>query len=228
LGTYDAHSLRLWEVKTGRCVRVLEPPPKSVSAVGFSADGHLALSAGMLDSGSKVWRFPEGDCIREFPSSWGTTDAKISADGQGVLFATGDELQLFEVATGDSARVCRGHSGGVKAAAFVGNSKALSGGGDQTLKLWDLEANRCLKTYEGHSSSVESVAVSSDERYALSGSEDGTAKLWDLDLGQCIWTFAGHTGSIKCVSFSPDDGFVLTASADRSLGVWVLDWEWNI
>jgi len=42
-------------------------------------------------------------------------------------------------------------------------------------------ARRCLRTFEGHESMVNSVCLSADGRWALSGSGDNTLKLWALD-----------------------------------------------
>jgi hypothetical protein len=58
---------------------------------------------------------------------------------------------------------------------------ALSGSGDETLKLWEVETGKCLRTFQGHGRSVESVHLSADGRHALSGSYDNTLKLWFLD-----------------------------------------------
>ncbi len=56
----------------------------------------------------------------------------------------------------------------------------VSGGNDTTLKVWDLEAGRELRSLTGHHGSVRTVAITPDGRAALSGSQDGTLKLWDL------------------------------------------------
>ncbi len=57
---------------------------------------------------------------------------------------------------------------------------ALSGSRDKTLKFWDVETGKCLRTFEGHGDAVNSVVLSADGRYALSGSHDKTLKLWRL------------------------------------------------
>src|SRR5208283_4517673 len=79
---------------------------------------------------------------------------------------------------------------------------ALSGSMDHTLKLWEVESGRCLRTFEGHTGRVYSVCLSADGRYALSGSEHKTLKLWEVESGRCLRTFEGHTDPVNSVCLS--------------------------
>ena len=47
---------------------------------------------------------------------------------------------------------------------------------DGSLKSWDLESTGVLKTFDGHTDKVLSVALSSDGQYAVSGSADTTVR----------------------------------------------------
>jgi WD40 repeat protein len=59
---------------------------------------------------------------------------------------------------------------------------ALSGSGDDTLRLWDVEtAKSCGNLKDIRAGSVYSVCFSPDGRFALSGSLDKTLKLWEFD-----------------------------------------------
>jgi hypothetical protein len=102
---------------------------------------------------------------------------------------------------------------------------ALSGSRDNTLKLWEVATGKCLRTFEGHTSSVNSVSLSGDGRFALSGSRDNTLKLWEVATGQCLRTFEGHTHWVTSVSLSGDGCFALSGSEDKTLKLWFLDWE---
>ena len=66
-----------------------------------------------------------------------------------------------------------------------------------------------------HTSGVNSVALSSNGRYALSGSWDKTVKLWDVNTGTCLRTLEGHT--LLC-----DIGGVLRRWPLRAF--WLLGW----
>ncbi len=95
---------------------------------------------------------------------------------------------------------------------------------DTTVRLWDLDTGKELKTLRGHTSWVWTVAFSPDEKYALSaGSLDKTLRLWDLDTGKEVRKFESTTvlpaGSTKKVrvygaDFSPDGKYVLSSEAD--------------
>ena len=114
-----------------------------------------------------------------------------------------------------------GHAGGVKAVVFSPDGKrALSGSGDQTLKLWEVDTGREIRTLTGHTHSVESVAFSPDGKRALSGSGDQTLKLWDVETGREIRTLTGHTSYVFAVAFSPDGKWALSGSWDETLKLW--------
>ncbi|CAN2047326.1 metacaspase-1 [Candidatus Magnetomoraceae bacterium gMMP-13] len=57
------------------------------------------------------------------------------------------------------------------------------------MKLWNLNTGRLIKTLNGHSNSVFSVAIDPTGRYIVSGSYDQTLKLWDLNNGKLLASF---------------------------------------
>ena len=96
----------------------------------------------------------------------------------------------------------------------------VSGSGDNTLKLWDLESGQCLRTFEGHTSAVFSVCVHPDGQWIVSGSWDKTLKLWDLASGECLRTFEGHAGEVNSLAIHPDGQWIVSGSADKTLKLW--------
>jgi WD40 repeat protein len=107
----------------------------------------------------------------------------------------------------------------------------LSGSGDlsgySTLNLWDAASGVLIRTFEGHSGRVSSVAFSPDGARVLSGSDDNTLKLWDAATGALIRTFetrqqspGGHLGWVHSVAFSSDGARVLSVREDNTLKLW--------
>ena len=56
-----------------------------------------------------------------------------------------------------------------------------------------------LRTFEGHSSPVTSVAFSPDGSRVLSG--DNTVKLWDATTSALVRAFAGQAGAVSSVAW---------------------------
>ena len=71
--------------------------------------------------------------------------------------------------------------GGVGAAlAVLGAGRLASGSEDNTVKIWDVAAQRCVATLEGHRDWVLALAVLDAGRLA-SGSRDNTVKIWSAE-----------------------------------------------
>jgi WD40 repeat protein len=77
-----------------------------------------------------------------------------------------------------------------------------------------------IQTLEGHSSSVNSVAVSSDSRLLASGSNDHTIKLWDPSACKLLQTLEGHSDWVNSVAFSSDSRLLASGSSDHTVKLW--------
>jgi WD40 repeat protein len=96
-----------------------------------------------------------------------------------------------------------------------------SGGLDGLIRLVDVETGDAVKTLQGHTYWVSSIA-SLDNNRIVSASGDKTVRVWDVDSGECIHVMNGHTGRINQVI--PIGGsFVATCSDDKYIMVWDTD-----
>ena len=121
-------------------------------------------------------------------------------------------------------RTLEGHSGAVCGVALTRDGRlAVSGSGDHTLKVWDLDSGRALCTLEGHSGPVNGVALTPDERQAVSASADHTLKVWDLATGRVLCTLEGHSNAVHVVAVTPDGKRAVSGSHDKTLKVWDLE-----
>ncbi len=88
------------------------------------------------------------------------------------------------------------------------------------INLWNACTGECLKTLQGHTNYIRSVAFSPDSQIlASSGGLDQTIKLWDVRTGNCL-NLQGHTAWILSVAFSPQGEVLVSGSHDGTVKLW--------
>lgn len=64
------------------------------------------------------------------------------------------------------------------------------------MKLWSMTDFSCLRTFQGHTASVLSVAFVSAGAQLVSGGADGLVKVWTVRSDECEATLDAHTDKV--------------------------------
>jgi small GTP-binding protein len=218
----DDNTVRVWDVETGRCLRVLEGHTNVVWRVAWSPDQRRALS-GAGDNTVRVWDVETGSCLRELKGhTEDVSSVAWSADQRHALSGSGNQaLRLWDLETSSCVRTFEGHNGEVWAVALSADQRrALSGGSGGLLRLWNAETGSVLGVLEGHTDCVFCVEWGADQRSALSGAKDNTVRVWDTETGRCLRVLKGHTGWVGSVAWSADQRRALSGSNDNTMRIW--------
>jgi len=220
-GSYD-HTLKLWDMTSGREIKTYTGHDGPVISAAFSADGRQFLS-GSWDETVKLWDTISGRELKTFTGhSDRVTSVAFSPDGKQALSGCLDKtIKLWDITSGRELMNFSGHSGAVYSVAFSPDGKQIvSGSGffddkaDCSVKQWDITSGRIIKTLTGFSSTAISVTFSSDGRQIISVCNDRTVKLWDAASGRETRTFfLGQANNLhlNTAAFSPDKQKILSA-----------------
>ncbi|MCP2728856.1 NB-ARC domain-containing protein [Limnofasciculus baicalensis] len=239
----EDQTVRLWQVVMGECLRIIETHINWVLSVALSPDGGT-LATGSDGKMVKFWDITNGACIGTLPDYnsyvWALAYAHWRSDvnhPDREILATGSEdgtVKIWDALTGECLQTLQGHrdreaskeqsADRVWLVLFSPNgSTLLSASENQTVKLWDVRTGQCLRTLEGYSNSVLSVALNSDGQLLASSGRDQQVRLWDVATGECIKTFQGHTNIVSSVTFAPKNNesqILASGSDDCSIKIW--------
>ncbi|KAF3765556.1 nuclear distribution protein pac-1a [Cryphonectria parasitica EP155] len=181
------HTLRIWDVTTGYCVRTLRGHADWVRDVCPSVDGHFLLSAGN-DQTARLW------------------DISVPNPEVKLTFIGHEHVVECAVIAPATAYTHLATIAGLKkppAATSLAEYMA-TGSRDKTIRLWNAQGT-CIKTLVGHDNWVRALVFHPGGKYLLSVSDDKTLRCWDLaQEGKCVKKLEGvHEHFVSCLRWAP-------------------------
>ncbi|MFO1498610.1 MAG: protein kinase [Verrucomicrobiota bacterium] len=145
-------------------------------------------------------------------------DGETLAAGPFLTGASAD-IRLFSTSSGADLGELKGHGAWVPGLAFTPDGQRLiSTGGDQMVRIWDVQSRRELAALRGHRSEVNCVAVNA--KLAVTGCKDGSIFGWDLEQVEHRDAFAALAKPLNSIEFFPDSRTFLSANPDGSVSLW--------
>ncbi len=114
------------------------------------------------------------------------------------------------------------HEGSVRALIMLSNNVLASGSQDKTIRIWDLNTFKLVKTLNGHVDTVSCLArLSHDE--LVSGSFDKTIRIWNWSYGEFIELKGkaeqNHKDYVSSLITLPND-MIVSGSWDKTIKRW--------
>jgi WD40 repeat protein len=93
------HSVRLWDLRTGQCVRVMEGREDQVNSVSMDSACKTAVS-GSDDKTVKLWDLGSGQCIETYEHGREVCDVMMHESGSSFLSVGGGVVKAWATASG--------------------------------------------------------------------------------------------------------------------------------
>lgn len=210
----------------GIAERRLEGHSAFVSDVALSNTGEFAVSASW-DCSLRLWNLQTGQCQYKFLGH--TKDVlavTFSPDNRQIVSGGRDSaLRVWNV-RGECMHTLTkdAHKDWVSCVRFSPSLETpliVSGGWDNTVKVWDHAQGKLFADLKGHTNYVTSVTVSPDGSLCASSDKDGVARLWDLTKGEALFEMPAGA-PINQICFSPNR-YWMCAATEKGIRIFDLE-----
>ncbi|XP_073354281.1 LEC14B protein-like [Aegilops tauschii subsp. strangulata] len=211
----------------------------------FSADGSLFV-AGFQGSHIRIYDVDKGweihKDIHARSLRWTISDAALSPDQRFLVYSSlAPIIHIVNVGTASKesyANVTDIHDGldfsehedvrysfGLFSVKFSTDGRELvAGSNDDSIYVYDLQANKVTLRLPAHTSDVNTVAFADESGNLLySGSDDNLCKVWDrrcLSTGEAAGVLTGHLHGITHIDSRGDGRCFISNGKDQAIKMW--------
>ena len=159
------------------------------------------------------------------------TDMAFSPDGSQLAVACSIGIWLYNVRTGTEEAFLNGHTELVNSVAYSPDGKILAScSNDWTIRIWDVDKRKLIKTLGGYGVPVNSVAFSHNGKTIVSGSDDGI-RVWNVENWSDKILYKNENADIVNVMYFPDGKTLTSLNKKGKIESWDLtngEKQWSI
>ena len=226
-------TIKVWDIQTGRKIRTLIDC-WSVKGIAVTSDGAKIVAAcgdetiKVWHIDIKIWNVLAESLFSKFNARNNEVSGVIKTpDRAKIASILGNKMgKLWDIAKKvwdmvigrPSLTLTGGHEWSPRAVTFTPDgAKIVSGGLDETVRIWDLTTGEQLGCLRGHNNLVSDLAVTPDGTKIVSASNDGTVKIWDIATGY------EFRNSMRYVGVTPDGTRFVLADWDGMIKIWDME-----
>lgn len=96
----------------------------------------------------------------------------------------------------------------------------VTGLGNGSVRIWDLEFGREAAKLNAHDGDINDLAIGARDQFLATAGADGKARVWQLSNGREIATVDAHPGGVSGVAIDEAGTSLITAGADGQVRIW--------
>ncbi len=217
-------NINLWDVHTGELVASLASRSNGPTSISFHPEGSLLVNGGR-DGSVELWQISGGQRPQHVKMLMGhhhnISVIALSRDNLLATLSYGEDIKLWNAASGRLLSVIEGYSRLIGAIAFSPDGKLLfQGDSGGRIRVWDLQNHQYISIIQGHTGPIWTIAFSPDGRAFATTGDDRLVRLWDTASLEILKTYSGHTGPIWHLAFNPDGSILASGGSAHWIKLW--------
>ncbi|KAJ7578196.1 WD40-repeat-containing domain protein [Mycena floridula] len=232
--TSSEHYIKVWNAKTGVCIRDIEVHSQTITALVTLLDGSGFLSAGVdkkivrYDSHgnqTEIWKLSPS---LVFDLALSPDNARLVTVGRTFTDA-GAMMHVYDFASKEIQKTIALESDEVTSVDISRDSQfVLLNIASDNIHLWDIGKGKLVRKYTGHQQGnhvIRSRFEGIDEELVVSGSQDSNVHIWDRETGASLAVLSGHgQGSVNSVAWNPRNiKLFASCSDDHTVRIWMAE-----
>jgi WD40 repeat protein len=207
--------------------RTIKRSAANLHCLAFSPDGtHLAVGGGVpSECGTvEVFSWPDGLLVKKLEGHDDSVRSVAWLDQSRLFTASIDrEVKLWSFGKKDGAtHTYAGHSRSVDAVCSLKDGRTLvSSGADQTVRVWDVESTKLLRSLSQHTQPVSSVAPRPSKEglpMIASAAADRTIRFWQPTIGRMV-RYVRLEAEPLAIAWLNDGSHIVAACVDGQVRV---------
>lgn len=218
---------RIWDLATGKTLRVLWGHTRYVDHLRFSPDG-ARLATGDYDGRAMVWNPRTGERLHALKASTRyITMLNFSPDGR-MLVTCGNEsyARVWDMESGKLRYQVGQKRGQLFTGVFDRSGRwLLTSSFDDYARLWDAATGEPIRRFGESKEGLQYAEFSRDGKRIVTTNwanptERSAAKTYETETGRALVTFSGHKSLVDAAHFGPDGRYLATTSSDNTVRLW--------
>lgn len=238
-GSLD-RQFKIWDVKSGKELfnyklephdiirkglipELHHPFPNSAYSVDFSPDNKY-IAVGAADSLVRLFDAKTYSLIDTLRNHTGSIlGVKYSNDGR-YLISGGprSNVVIWETDKYEPLYVLKDIEGYCGAFTFTNDNKKVLITGKCKIEIIEIASGKIIRSIPVQCA-LQSVQLTSDEKYMITCAEDHTVSLYDYKTGKEIWVYKNPKPEICDCKLSPDNKYLAVSTPEGNILIWKMD-----